>query len=114
MSTSASGSTNEFGEQRPEAEAGGEVTERNAGFGEWSWLTFLPDEDRQEFVRELGDEIITAVRADTAELGEPVERAEAALYEWRATAQALADPVRRAVLLGRPGPGDFVEVGRPE
>ena len=36
------------------------------------------------------------------------------LYRWRVTAEALEDPLRRAILLGAPGAEDFVEVSRPE
>jgi hypothetical protein len=79
-----------------------------AGYGEWTWLRYLPPEDLPEFVAAVRAALIVAAR----------EQATAALDEtlrtWRSTAEELADPEARAALLGESLPEDFVEVTRPE
>ena len=77
-------------------------------YGEWTWLRSFDDEDLREFVREMRETLIVAGREEAP------DKLEETLYSWRATAQALDDPVGRSVLLGEQHPEDFVEVGRPE
>lgn len=79
-----------------------------AGYGEWTWLRHLPPEDLPEFVVAVREALIAAAREETtAALDETVQA-------WRRTAEELADPKARAVLLGRHTEEDFAEVSRPE
>jgi hypothetical protein len=71
----------------------------------FAWLRssgFDPD-DQREFVRDL-TEAVAGTPDDIAEV----------IREWRLTAEALADPTRREILLGDNTDADYVEVQRPE
>ena len=78
-----------------------------ADFGQLAWLAAFDEDDRAEFFEELRDAL--SVAAATRDAG-PVETC---LREWRTTARALSDPLRRAILTG-PGDDDYAEVARPE
>lgn len=80
---------------------------RLADYGDWTWLRHLPAEDLPAFVAEVRDALIVAAREERAA---PLEEA---LYAWRASAEALADPDNRAILLGDANDDDFIEVGPP-
>ncbi|MEV4286750.1 hypothetical protein AB0K40_14700 [Nonomuraea bangladeshensis] len=88
------------------------VARRNAGLAEevlaeeLPWLTWLPDTERQECVRELLAHLMAG--ADTGELL-PFARA---LTSWRSTAVIWSDPQLARDLHG-PFPGDGPDVPRP-
>jgi hypothetical protein len=88
------------------------VARRNGGLAEEAlaeelpWVTWLPDGERQECVRELLAHLIAG--ADTGELL-PFARA---LISWRSTALIWSDPQLARELQG-PFPGDGPEVARP-
>jgi hypothetical protein len=91
-----------------EALAAGPAEPPLAGYGEWTWLRHLPPADLAEFVAAVRAALIAAAREEaTAALDET-------LLAWRTTAEELADPKARAVLLGEHRPEDFVEVTRPD
>lgn len=77
-------------------------------YGDWPWLKEFDAEDLQEFVREMRSVLMEANREVS------LQQLEETLHAWQATAEALPDPVRREILLGRPRYEDFVEVTRPE
>ena len=80
---------------------------RPADLGQLAWLASFDEDDRAEFFEELRDALsVAAATRDAA----PVETC---LREWRTTAQALSDPLRRAVLTA-PGDDDYAEVDRPQ
>jgi len=72
------------------------------------WLRYLDDEDRVECLTELWEAL-----ADEHADGTP-EAFDATLHGWRTTALALADPDRRAVLLGPVEVDDFRPATRPQ
>lgn len=77
-------------------------------FGELTWLRHFDDDDLATFIAELRAAVSVAYHDDDlTELDELVRG-------WRVTAEELADPARRQVLLGDFAAGDFAEVGRPE
>jgi hypothetical protein len=76
-------------------------------YGEWTWLRHLPADDLHLFRDEIRQALIVAAREESLTL------LATTLREWRLTAEQLADPTRRAVLLGRPALTEFVEVARP-
>lgn len=77
-------------------------------FGELTWLRHLDDDDLAVCLAELRAAVSVAYHDDDlSELDELVR-------DWRATADELADPVRRQVLLGGFAAGDFVEAAEPE
>jgi hypothetical protein len=80
---------------------------RPAELGQLAWLAAFDDDDRAEFFGELRDALSVAEATRDAA---PVE---ICLREWRTTARALADPLRRAILTG-PGDDDYAEVARPQ
>ena len=80
---------------------------RPAELGALSWLTVFDTDDLDEFFAELRDALTLAESTQDAT---PVETC---LRDWRTTAQALSDPLRRQILTGA-GSDDFVEVERPE
>ncbi|MCF6473727.1 hypothetical protein FAF44_35880 [Nonomuraea sp. MG754425] len=88
------------------------VARRNAALAEevlaeeLPWVTWLPDEERPECVRELLAHLIAG--ADTGELL-PFARA---LMSWRSTALVWSDPQLARELQG-PFPGDGPEAARP-
>ncbi len=72
------------------------------------WLgVFNGTEDQTLFVAEMREALNLAERVGGLE---PVERC---ISEWRITAEALADPVARAILTGSVSEDDFTEAGRP-
>ncbi len=79
-----------------------------ADFGDLTWLRYLDDDDLAQFVTELRQTLSLAYHDD--DLALLVD----AVAEWKATADELADPARREVLLGAVDAADFVEVARPE
>lgn len=76
-------------------------------YGEWPWLENFDDEDLQEFIHEIL-ELLTAPTDEASEM-----RLEEMLQAWRLTAEELADPVRREILLGTHSGDDFVEAVPP-
>jgi hypothetical protein len=77
-------------------------------FGDLTWLRHFDDDDLATFIAELRDAVSVAYHDDNlTELDKLVR-------DWRATAEELADPARREVLLGSFAAEDFVEAGRPE
>lgn len=80
---------------------------RPAELGQLAWLTAFDADDRAEFFGELRDAL--SLSAATRDAG-PLETC---LHDWRVTAHALSDPLRREILTGA-GDGDYVEVGRPK
>lgn len=78
-----------------------------AELGAWTWARHLPADDAREFVRDVGDALYASCQEGS--MG-PLA---ATLAEWRATAEALADPVSRETLLGEWSPRDYVETDRP-
>lgn len=75
-----------------------------------AWFAALDDADRAECVRELftlGAGLLENLPPDHPG---PLE---AALTAWKATGEALSDPVAREVLTSPHEPSDFVEVGPP-
>jgi Family of unknown function (DUF6247) len=80
---------------------------RPADLGQLAWLAAFDEEDRTEFFAELRDAL--SVAGATRDAG-PVETC---LREWRITARALSDPLRKAILIG-PGNDEYAEVGRPQ
>jgi len=75
--------------------------------GQLAWLATFDEDDRAEFFQELRDALSVAAATRDAV---PVETC---LREWRTTAQALSDPLRRAILTA-PGDDDYAEVDRPQ
>lgn len=76
-------------------------------FGDLTWLRHFDDEDLATFITELRAAVSVAYHDDDlTELDQLVR-------DWRTTADELADPVRRHVLLGGFAADDFVEVSRP-
>jgi hypothetical protein len=76
-------------------------------FGDLTWLRHLDDEDLATFIGELRAAVSVAYHDDDlTELDQLVR-------DWRTTADELADPARRQVLLGGFAADDFVEVRRP-
>jgi hypothetical protein len=77
-------------------------------FGELTWLRHLDDDDLTTFVTELRTAVSVAYHDDD------LTELEQLIRDWRVTAEELADPIRREVLLGDFDPDDYVEVSRPE
>lgn len=71
------------------------------------WPGYLDPDDRALMIRELRSAV------DVLEKSGRAETLEGVLAAWRTTAEALADPDRRAVLTGPLKPEDFTEVGPP-
>ena len=71
------------------------------------WLAALDRDDQVQFFLQMG----AALQA--AERSRDTESLETCLREWRVTAEALSDPLRRATLTGTLADGDFTEVQRP-
>lgn len=78
-----------------------------AELGSWTWVRHLPADDAAEFVRDVSEALYASCRElSLAPLSEVVDA-------WRATAEALADPLSRETLLGSSDSADYVEVQRP-
>ena len=84
-------------------------TERTpVDFGDLTWLRHFDDDDLVEFVSELRQALSLAYHDN--DLTPLVD----AFTDWKVTADELADPARREVLLGSVDSADFVAVARPE
>ncbi len=79
-----------------------------ADLGDLAWLRAFDEDDLREFVDELHECLVAAHADESSDVLEEVVAA------WRTTAQQLADPLRRSILLGEKAEADFVEVGQPE
>ncbi|HYM53747.1 MAG TPA: hypothetical protein VES97_00180 [Solirubrobacteraceae bacterium] len=76
--------------------------------GSWMWMRRLPAEDATEFLRDIGDALYESCRTmSAAPLAVVVDA-------WKATAEALDDPLARETLLGASTPEDYVEAKRPQ
>ncbi|MGH3979686.1 MAG: hypothetical protein ACRDRZ_11915, partial [Pseudonocardiaceae bacterium] len=65
-----------------------------ADFGDLTWLRHLDDEDLAQFVTELRQTLSLAYH------DEDLTSLDNAVVDWKATAEELADPARREILLG--------------
>jgi hypothetical protein len=79
-----------------------------ADFGELTWLRHLDDDDLAQFLREVRAAVSVAYHDDD------LSELEQLVRDWRATADELADPARREVLLGGFDAADYVEAPRPQ
>lgn len=80
-----------------------------SALGGLAWLRVFDREDLEQFAGDLQEALV----ASSADNG--VEALENCVRDWRLTAQQLADPLRRAVLVGPGGlRDDGVEVKRPQ
>lgn len=77
-------------------------------FGAWTWVRFLPPEDAEEFVRDIGDALYTSCREMS------MTPLATTLDDWKATAESLSDALARETLLGDSSDDDYVEAVRPE
>lgn len=77
-----------------------------ADLGDLAWLRAFDEEDLREFLDELHDCLVAAHADNSAAV------LEEAVHAWRITAQQLADPLRRSVLL-EASPDDLVEADVP-
>jgi hypothetical protein len=78
-----------------------------ADFGDLTWLRHLDDDDLAQFLHEVRAAVSVAYHDD--DLGE----LEQLVHDWRATADELADPARREVLVGGFDAAEYVEAPRP-
>lgn len=79
-----------------------------AELGSWTWVRHLPAEDAAEFVRDISEALYASCRELSATpLAEVIDA-------WRATAEALSDPLSRETLLGHSSADDYVEAVRPQ
>lgn len=78
-----------------------------ADLGDLAWLRAFDEDDLHEFLDELHD-CLVAAHADNS-----TQVLEEAVHAWRTTAQQLADPLRRSVLLGHKAEADFVVAEDP-
>lgn len=69
----------------------------------WPWLANLDADDLAQFMIELREALLVAFKSGVVK---PIEQI---LAEWRSTAEQLADPTRRRVLLEPLNVNDFVE-----
>lgn len=76
-------------------------------FGELTWLRHLDDDDLAQFLQEVRAAVSVAYHDDD------LNELEQLVRDWRATADELADPARREVLLGGFDAADYVEAARP-
>lgn len=76
-------------------------------FGDLTWLRHLDDDDLATFLTEVRAAVSVAYHDDD------LTELEQLVRDWRATADELADPARREVLLGGFDPADYVEASRP-
>jgi hypothetical protein len=68
----------------------------------------LPAEDAVTFLQDIGEALYASCREMSS--GPLV----AILSDWKATAEALSDPLARETLLGETSDDDYVAVNRPE
>jgi len=76
-------------------------------YGDLTWLRHLDEGDLAAFISEVRAAVLVAYDDDLTELDQLVR-------DWRATADELADPARREVLLGGLDPHDYVDAAQPE
>lgn len=79
-----------------------------AELGDLAWLRVFDKDDQRAFSDELHEALIAGLSDE--DLGAVDE----VVADWKVTARQLEDPLRRSVLLGATGPGDFVEADKPE
>lgn len=79
-----------------------------AEWGAWTWLRELPAEDAGAFLHDIAEALYASCREMTAA---PLSNV---LSDWKATAEALNDPLSRETLLGHNTADDYLEVERPE
>lgn len=84
-----------------------EHTPNVSEYGDWTWLRVFDGDDLSEFVRDIREAIIVAVREGSTALLDEQLRA------WRTTAEQADDPLFRAILRSGASEDDFVEVSRP-
>lgn len=91
---------------RAEHALGVEADRRGPGlYGGLAWLSALPDEAQRRFVDEMSEALMVAASGTSLR---PVEQL---LGDWRATAEAWADPdTREALLADEPAPLRGVEL----
>ena len=87
------------------AKHGGELS--LAEMGAWTWVRFLDQDDKLEFLQEMRDALVTASREHKA------ERIHETIKAWRETADSLSDPARRNILLGAVTEADMTPAERP-
>lgn len=75
-------------------------------YGEWSWLRVFETEDLSDFLRDIREAIIVAVRERSTTLLDEQLRA------WRVTAEQAEDPLFASILKAGFVEDDFVEVTR--
>jgi hypothetical protein len=66
-----------------------------SGYGDLAWLSLLPDDDQRKFLKELTEALLVAAS------GTSLRPVELLIGDWRATAEAWADPDIRAALLAK-------------
>jgi hypothetical protein len=83
-----------------------EVGQRSAGlYGDLAWLSVLPDEVQRRCLDEITEALLVASS------GMSFRPVELLLDDWRATAEAWADPdTRQAVMLEETAPLDYIEL----
>jgi len=77
-------------------------------WGDWPWLGLLDVADRAQFIDETQQAIVTVAKTGAS------ATLEQHLWEWRASAEFIADPTARNLLDGGFDDAEFVEVGRPD
>ncbi len=88
------------------------VDERSPlAYGDWTWLRHLDEDGRLDFKDEMLGLLAVALRECSQVALDAVDEA---IGAWRVTAETLADPERRAILLASHDDEDYVEVSRPE
>ena len=78
-----------------------------ADFGDLTWLRHLDDDDLAQLLHEVRAAVSVAYHDDD------LTELEQLVRDWRVTADELADPARREVLLGGFDAADYVEAARP-
>lgn len=78
-------------------------------FGDTPWLAVFDDEDLTTFVAEVGNAILIAIGTGA----HTVDDLHTLGRDWETTANVIADPLSREILLGHHNADDFIEVSRP-
>ena len=78
-----------------------------ADYGELTWLRHFDDDDLAQFMQEVRTAVSVAYHDDD------LSELERLVRDWRVTADELADPARREVLLGGFDGADYVEAPGP-
>jgi hypothetical protein len=66
-----------------------------AAYGELAWVSVLPEADQRQFLDELTEALLVAAS------GTALRPVELLIGDWRATAEAWADPDTRAALIAK-------------